>query len=313
MQVTLLLTTDERLWALDRALACHLLRAIAYRMVKRKRKTFQSNSHVEFDLLANQQLVDDFRSLVERAANRKGDGRGWRQWGEEIFADVFSLYMTGPWALWALTELTWSTGAAMLDASDPRYPSPAIRLLLLKEILGRMSLDGASALRGFDPADAAATGSASPALTSLFRNDSACLADIADAITTEAIADGKTFAQLCAFRPADHQGARALVTLWKSTLLGAGDLLPQDTLRAARTVLAGGVAAWAEMSEISDSAQRDVAKNKITASLVPALQKSGEPVVRAAKPEAVPKVALACVWVRGEPCASLFISMIRGP
>jgi hypothetical protein len=231
--------------------------------------------HVQFDLLPEEELVDDFRNLIKSAIPDGDAGERWRYRGEEIFADVYSLYMTGPWALWALTELEWTTDAAMINDQDVRYPAPTLRLLLMSNILDRMKLNGATALRGFPEAGALACHS----------EHSAIVGSIAEAVVTNPVASGKTLEQICAWRLTDHQGNQSPVTEWKETFLRTGGKAPDETLSAARIALAGGVAAWAEASLETDRGKRTKIKDELAPKLLKALRDSHEPVERAAQNE----------------------------
>jgi len=108
--------------------------------------------HVQFDLLPEEHLVKDFRQLIKSAIPDTDAADHWEYRGEEVFADVFSLYMTGPWALWALTELAWTTDVAMLDDQNVQYPAPAARLILMSTVVDHLGFDGGSARRGFPDA-----------------------------------------------------------------------------------------------------------------------------------------------------------------
>jgi hypothetical protein len=230
--------------------------------------------HVQFDLLPKGKLVDDFRDLIDNAISETEVGERWKYRGEEIFADAYSLYMTGPWALWALTELEWTTDEAMIDDQNVRYPAPTARLLLMKSILDSLTFDGITALRGFPAAGALGDS-----------EQSRIVAVISQAVVTKRIADDKTFEELCAWNLTEHKGKAAAVTEWKDTFIDSGGRAPDQTLRAARLALAGGVAAWADVSLGTDLAKRTVRKDELAQKLLTALRESHEPVERAAKDE----------------------------
>ena len=93
-------------------------------------------------------LTKTFPGILDAAG-----GLRWRPWHEEIFADLYSVLMIGPWAAWALAELVWGADRAMLDDSYPRYPAPIIRLMFMAEVADRLHVDPAPALRGLAPSD----------------------------------------------------------------------------------------------------------------------------------------------------------------
>ncbi len=230
--------------------------------------------HVQFDLLPDERLVDDFRELLKSSIANQDAADIWQYRGEEVFADAFSLYMAGPWALWALTELEWTTEAAMLDDGNVQYPAPAARLLLMNEVLHRMNFTGDEPLRGLP--DAAVGSDAEQA---------AILTAVADAITCKPVAGAHTLGSLCAWNPDDYQGISPAVTEWKETFLRNGGRAPDESLRSARIALAGGVAAWAEASLETDRGKRTVIKEELASRLLKALRESHEPVERGADAE----------------------------
>ena len=62
-------------------------------------------------------------------------------------------------------------------------------------------------------------------------------------------------------------------------------MTPDQTLRAARIALAGGVAAWAAISADSDVQRRSNRKEQLAKDLLSALRDSHEPVERGAEDE----------------------------
>jgi hypothetical protein len=233
--------------------------------------------HAQFDLLPGQKLVDDFRDLVASVIPDSETAERWRFRGEEIFADSFSLYMTGSWALWALTELEWTNETGMFNDGNPRYPSPGARLWLMAKVLNLLQLDGSAALRGFPEGSVFAAEGDQPRI----------VGDLAKAIHGSPIIGGKTFAQICDWRLEDHLGADAPVREWKQTFLKeeGGGMTPEQTLRAARIALSGGVAAWAAISADSDVQRRSDRKEQLAKDLLSALRDSHEPVERGAEDE----------------------------
>jgi hypothetical protein len=228
---------------------------------------------VQFELLPGQQLVTDFGAIVKGAIKDEETADRWEFRAKEIFADVFSIYMTGPWALWGLTELTWTTDADMVDDTETQYPSPAARLLLMSHVVEELGFDGAVARRNF------------PAATALdaIPGQAALVKAVAKAVMSARFADGKGFADLCSWNASQHKGAHSSVAEWVEAFLRNASRQPDETLSAARLALAGGVAAWAEIS--SDANVRLAKKDALARDLLKAVQRSHEPVERGAETE----------------------------
>ena len=92
--------------------------------------------HVQADFLPNGGLIDEFAAILTAHG-----GERWTPWGQEIFADLYSLLAIGHWALWALTELVWAPSVNMLDDTSGRYPAPLVRLLLMKAVADKLGLE----------------------------------------------------------------------------------------------------------------------------------------------------------------------------
>jgi hypothetical protein len=195
----------------------------------------------------------------------------------------------------------------MLDTSDPRYPSAAVRLLLMRQLVDNLKLPGGDALRGFDPADIAAAG-LSPFRLDRFHSDCSVSAAVSAAVLTTPLSDTRrTLPQLCDWNEQDHLGPRARVTLWRDSLLGGLQMRPEQTLRAARTIIAAGISAWAKVSEERDAVKRKQAAQSLATTLLTALRNSREPATRAA---AIPgalvrtgKVRLAALLLEADPAS----------
>jgi hypothetical protein len=95
----------------------------------------ETGHHVQSQLLPDKQLVADFGdhlydAVVNKTNNEQSAGR-WRDWSSEIFADLYSVLMMGPWAVRAMLELEIRSGNAMF-AAHTTYPAPSVRLQLMK-------------------------------------------------------------------------------------------------------------------------------------------------------------------------------------
>lgn len=235
--------------------------------------------HVQADYLPDAGLIDAFADVLERAG-----GERWRNWGQEIFADLFSLLAIGPWALWALTDLVWGPAASMLDDSSVRYPSPLVRLLLMKATADKLGLDGVGALRGMTEADFLGNG---PVVAPGGRDlGAAAQADIAqiDVIANAvlgAIPRVGELKTLMAFRADDFAAPKGFAHLWGKALVGDDEMVPQNELRHARLVLAGGVKAWAKAVE-QDDGKRACIRAKLKSDLPKCIVDNRENITREA-------------------------------
>src|SRR5262249_37933494 len=82
--------------------------------------------HVLHDLRPGGALVRPFKHRLRDAAQDAPEpkcdeaaAKRWKRWGEEIFADLFSVFALGPWAVWALVEMLRGEEASLLAESDP--------------------------------------------------------------------------------------------------------------------------------------------------------------------------------------------------
>jgi hypothetical protein len=228
--------------------------------------------HIQHEL----DLVEPFQQGLQQAAQKAGAtpaaSKTWGDWGEEIFADMFSLLMAGQWALWAMAEVELSAPAAM-TAPKPRYPAAVVRLALMREIAMHLKLDTTAALRGLD-LDAIAQGNATTAQ------------DFALAKTLAAAA----FAGLedCCGKPSDFCGfdqatfqAGGTIENWANLLRSSPPPPGEKNLASARNIVSGAVAAWAEVSAFSDRRVRTAEKKQLVENTLQVLQESGPEGTRA--------------------------------
>jgi hypothetical protein len=128
----------------------------------------------------------------------------------------------------------------MLDDGSIRYPSPLVRLLLMRAVADKLGLNGTYALRGMMPADFLCAG---PVVSKTGRDlRDGALADIAriDAIATAVVGpipEVGELKQLMVFRADDFTSPAGFVHLWAETLVGRKQMVPHNELRHARLVL----------------------------------------------------------------------------
>jgi hypothetical protein len=248
--------------------------------------------HVHYDLLPDSGLV----TLVETAIGAAAGVR-WKSWQHEVFADLYSVLMIGPWASWALAELVWGTDIAMLDGSDPRYPAPLARLMLMAEVATQLKVDHLPALRGIEP-DTLLEGpppaiAGWPDQRGTVKTDAAAIPKLVTALLERIKPGAKRLASLAEFKAAEFKGPKADVPLWADALRGRKDMRVSQKLRAVRVVLAGGVAAWSRIVEIADDGERQTQQKRLKTELLATLVKSREEVTRAAEDEAEAPAAVA--------------------
>src|SRR5262249_3488456 len=74
------------------------------------------------------------------------------------------------------------------------------------------------------------------------------------------------------------------VAVWKDGLRGRAPLSPRKKLDAARSIISGAVAAWAEVTAIPDDSARETAYEKLKKNLLEILPQSREEGTRASSP-----------------------------
>lgn len=228
-------------------------------------------------------LFEHTRAGIKLAALAGGtdetDAESWARWGEEIFADFVSILLVGPWALLALCEVERGTHAEMC-ARRRSYPSPIVRLSLLKLALqrvGGLKVQDASAMRGIDTA---AVTSGSPEAAA----DLAVVPHVVDFLM-KPLPNGKTLMKLCSAEPSPNgswPGGR--VAAWRDHLLGRKKIPIEQTAQAARLVVCGSQAAWEEVASTAalDEHARDSLRDALAERSLTTLAASSEPGLRAA-------------------------------
>jgi hypothetical protein len=247
--------------------------------------------HVQYDLLPQSQLVGAFGQLLASAVKAEPEGHDktaqrWEKWKLEIFADVFSVFNMGGWAVWAMTELEMADEPTMFR-SKPLYPSSVVRLALMSAVADKLGLDGRAALRGLNP-QTMVTGPPvfdenKHDLRQLAALDLKFVSGMAAAVVKQSLGGAGRFEQLCDWRREDFMDDGA-VYHWKEGFSGREPLAPELTLRAARLAVSGALAAWAEVSVIEDTEQRAEAQAKLVEDVLPMIAQSREEGTRAAEP-----------------------------
>jgi hypothetical protein len=202
--------------------------------------------------------------------------------------------LTGPAALWAITELEARPAAGLRRAPSGSYPPPLARLAVAREVARQ---DGLPAGSGFFPADPERT-PADCATATLIPGGQAVVVDWAERLAGCAPAVAASLLGLAAGAgfPLRSVGAtiaraydRGIIGGWRKELLGGGEPTGEESLEAARVVAAASVAAWQVIAEREDSAPGadaalalDAATARLAERVLAVLPECREPGTRAA-------------------------------
>jgi hypothetical protein len=254
--------------------------------------------HLQYDLMPEQGLVKHFkqflRTTIQAApgADVDNDAQRWARWGEEIFADICSVYCMGHWAARAIVELIRDKDRAMLCYADNRYPCPVVRLHLLAEVAQRLGLDRQTALGAVDPQTIIESAQVAPNDPDVARarRDLSLVRLVVDKSLKKRFDGIGTFADLYDWRPKDFAWGGSVVK-WTEALRGRYPASTKPDRRAAREIISGAMGAWVEVATIDDTSKRRVASRQLSKRLLIALQDNREDVPRAGQEIAPPDVA----------------------
>jgi hypothetical protein len=169
----------------------------------------------------------------------------WETRAEEIFADLFSVHMMGPWVVWALAELLRDTEERMASDDIAEYPPACVRLALMAEAA---VLAGASrshpALNGI-LATAPAGAGAGPAARRAAA-DLRLVPRVVKAALTARLTGPDSLQAWCDWQPADYSSQ---VGAFRQALFSLREpaAVIKKTLHAPRLAASGAVAAWAQL------------------------------------------------------------------
>lgn len=255
-------------------------------------------------------LIGPFRQRMEdacRTARETGpengltndDIRRWGVWGEEIFADVFSVLMMGPWALWAIIEVEWSPPSTMTQRRGS-YPAPVVRLALMARLAQELDLDPEPPLRGLDLAAIAGT-------HPLMARDLGVVPYAVEA-ALQPLPDGLgKLRDLCGYNPGDFLAKTHSTRWWADALQWTQPPLPSRQLQTARLIAGGAVGAWSDLIEETPADDRPAAAQRLAARTCATLQASAEPGTRADKTSSPDLTA------EGRTLADLLLTASRPP
>lgn len=256
--------------------------------------------HLQYDLMPNLGLIDNFGQLLQETAlsdpDPKCDAGGaqrWRSWGKEIFADICSVCSMGPWAVRAMVELELADDRTMLKRNKPRYPSSVVRLDLLAHVADVLGLDGRAALGGNVQLEKLVNGPPlmedNRDLRQAIAEDLKMIPKIVDIVMKKSLVDLGRFKDFYDWNVADFRPGGSVYN-WAQDLRNPANLYPEKSLRAARMLISGAVAAWTEVAAIDDATKRQEAREQLAKSLLPVLAESREEGTRATEPIAEPEI-----------------------
>jgi hypothetical protein len=202
--------------------------------------------HVQHDL----DLVEGFGKLLRDVATSSDEPKEtdiqanrWYNWGQEIFADTFSIYMMGGAAAWAMAEFETHQDQMMAVRKDD-YPSPAARLALLARLAGKLKVQGAADLLAADPSTPLIE---QPGLTKAFRDnlvaDWNMLEKMAVALTTKPVGQVGPMADLSGWAPGRF-AEYGEVYDWQDSLARPAYEKSSPSRQAARLIVSAGVEEW---------------------------------------------------------------------
>lgn len=238
---------------------------------------------IQHSLLDNKKLVALFqnrvKSTVEETTKDEAYAEKWGFWGQEIFADVYSVLMMGEWALWTMVEFELQNRNSMLRRR-PQYPSPIVRLTLLNAIASELALDGHAALRGIDLTQIG-SGNAEveydlQQIPAIVKASLTTLPELSESLET-----------LADFRRAEFQTG-GYVSHWAQILPNknaVGDV--SGNLRSPRLAVCAALASWAEMTD-KEETERAALRQILADNTIELVVKSREESSREAETETAP-------------------------
>jgi hypothetical protein len=251
--------------------------------------------HVQYDLLPNAQLVGDFEDLLASAFPADADvAARWAKWGCEIFADIYSVCLMGPRAVWAMAALEL---AGERDLLAPRigkaaYPPAVVRLGLLAAVADALEVNGAAELSalGLNPQQVV-TGEPliekGRDLRALARADLAHVPHVVKMLMDHTGHGGLAwFKKISSWNGKQDFGVGGTVDDWAKALRSEKKPVAQKTRQAARLVTSGTVTAWRAVAAIGDQNSRDKERQRLVSHALDTIADSREGGTRAGKPAA---------------------------
>jgi hypothetical protein len=234
--------------------------------------------HLQHDLADNWALVKAFGSLAEAASRAAGetDPARWRTWGPEIFADICSVHIMGPAAVYGIVQLELDEADKMLRGKA-KYPPPLVRLGIMAAVAERLGLEVTTTLEptGLD--------SASPP-------QAAAIAALTDMALGDPLCGQGPFGSLLGWDPAAFVPGGTVWSL-REGLRARIPLRVRPGVRTARLLTSAAVAAWEEIAVIPDPRQREDSRIELADRFLPAVVDGREEGTRAVAQQAPPGTA----------------------
>jgi hypothetical protein len=242
--------------------------------------------HVQHDLGLVQPFADLLSDVVERRI-RSGEDAGsaeqWAAWGEEVFADAFSVHFMGAAALPAIVELETHPDRAMMARQD-LYPAPIVRLAMLARLEQLLGIARDMALpqvemsrwRNMTPAD-----DSESELLGEVHSDLAMIEVIADALTTRPLKAGVTFSAMSSWQSGVFlpQGDR---DGWRNALLNQAVPPVKRRLAEARIITSAAFGVWEKIALANQPEIRRVASDALRSRFLLAVETNRDKETRAA-------------------------------
>lgn len=239
--------------------------------------------HVQYAL----DLLASFREGMTAAAMEQGFSEEeaaatWGNWGEEIFADVFSIMVMGQFALRAMAELEAGAPAKMVKRKS-NYPSPVVRLALMKALADALGLKTDTELLGLDLEAIANSNPTS-------KRDYAVI-PAAVTFALQPLPNQRLLSDLCDFDK-NLFADGATVSGWGVMLSAKEDLVvdkrEMQKLKTARDIICGSLKAWAQHPDGTNTQdaeagylERNAKREMIRTQTIEALLQSGPRETRA--------------------------------
>jgi hypothetical protein len=252
----------------------------------------ETGHHIQKDLVPGLEATTR-RALMGAVGDElAGD---WSHWGQETFADAYSVLMIGRAATWPVADLQHASARQLTKTPEDgdRYPPAAVRLALLGECVAYAGA-GAGEPSAQDVRDwlaGLAPEMLRPGPRAVLDAHLAVVPKVAQALIDLPIDANRTLRAVSEFQP-EWFSAGGRVWSWS---LGVrqpnGRISPINVRPAARLAVAAGVSAW--LVATAEESGGSSAPETIHANLLRLLPACGVPGTLAAPPKAIDIEALA--------------------
>ena len=240
----------------------------------------EAGHQVQYDLSPT--LVASFNRLVAAAAQTpelESDSqaqRRWSNWGQEIFADIFSVFCAGPAAVRAMVELELTEESAMIEHKF-NYPAPLVRMALLTRVADELGIDGKAELGEIFRVQIDAL---SPDPHAVAARDLRAVPAIVRSLLGQSLDGLGEFREVCGWDPG-HFGANGTVASWAESLADDKEFHPPQQISSARLLVSSATRAWSRIIEERDDAKRDDQEEMLKEALLKKIKASREEGTRA--------------------------------